>query len=222
MKKYKLTNFNHERGVTLIESVVALLVFSVGALGIAALQTVTLVRSDDVKQRSIAVWKAQELADRIRATRSIDDTAGLAAAFVTAVGDDISVIGSFDDSGALSCAGAVPTRCDDTTGNAVAQCTVDQIVTFDIWSVVCDPVNGASDVTIDDDIDGNSKLKNLDVALERTATGEMHLYFEWLSRAADQNAELLSDGNVENINTELCGNIIPVDARLETYCLRFF
>lgn len=211
-----------ELGASLIESVVALLVFSVGALGIAALQTVTLVRSDDVKQRSVAVWKAQELADRIRATRTIDNTDGLAQEYVDAIGDDASVIGSFANSGALSCSGAAPTRCDDVNGTAAAQCSSAQMVTFDIWSVMCDPVNGASAESIDDDLDGNSKLKDLDVALTRAASGEMRLYFEWLSRSADQNEELLSGGNVENIDTELCGDVVSVDARLETYCLRFF
>lgn len=222
MNYFEQNSRSYQQGSTLIESVVALLVFSVGALGIAALQTVTLVRSDDLKQRSVAVWKAQELADRMRATKSINGSAGLMQDFVDEIGNDISVIGSVANSGDFSCAGAAPTRCDDTNGTAVAQCSNDQMVDFDVWSVICDPVNGASDVGTNFNINGNNKLKNLDVALTRAATGEMRLYFEWLSSSADQNAELFTGGTVETIGTELCGDIIQIDARLETYCLRFF
>ena len=69
MKK-PIKSLANQAGATLLESLIALVVFSIGALGIAALQTATLVRSDDVKQRSIAIWKAQELADRIKASGS--------------------------------------------------------------------------------------------------------------------------------------------------------
>ena len=70
------TTIKFVRGATLVESLIALFVFAIGALGIAALQTTTLVRSDDVKQRSLAIWKAQELADRIKATTTLDDPDG--------------------------------------------------------------------------------------------------------------------------------------------------
>jgi len=71
-----------QRGSSLVEAMVALVVFAVGALGIAAMQTVSMVRGDDTRQRSIAIWKAQELVDRIKATKTTDDPDGLVAEYI--------------------------------------------------------------------------------------------------------------------------------------------
>ena len=84
-----------QNGASLIEAIVSLLVFSIGVLGITALQTLSLVRSGDVKQRSVAIWKAQELVDRIRSTRTIDNVNGLAGSYKTLIGGDVSEITSF-------------------------------------------------------------------------------------------------------------------------------
>ena len=96
MKNRPIRNLSKQLGTTLLEALIALVVFSVGALGVAALQTATLVRSDDVKQRSIAIWKAQELADRIKATDSVADPDGLGPEYIAEIGRDISSIGVFD------------------------------------------------------------------------------------------------------------------------------
>ena len=216
-------SYSKQNGTTLIESIIALLVFSVGVLGIAALQATTLVRSDDNKQRSIAVWKAQELADRIRATKSFSSPAGQARNYVGAIGNDVSVIGSFDGASAFRCAAAPAAQCEDTNGGLAETCSVGQMVNFDVWSVLCDPINGVSDTQINPDFDGTTKLKNFDVALTRSDdTGEMFLYFEWLARANDENRDVQPGAAPVTIATDLCGTSFQVDERLETYCLRFF
>ncbi len=212
-------------GVSLLEALIALVVFSVGALGIAALQTSTFVRSDDIKQRSLAIWKAQELADRIKASGSVDDPNGLAQNYIDEIArDNIDQIGTFDLNNLFVCPALAPTRCDDQASSAAGVCSANDLVTFDVWSVLCDPVNGASANTFGV-VDGENKLKNFDVALfERDVDaqdniGEYFLYFEWLSRSAEQD-QGLQDG-ATTVATDLCGETIEVDSRLSVYCLRF-
>lgn len=57
------------RGFTLVEAMVALLVLSIGLLGIAALYVETLSASRSALLRTQAVTLASDLADRIRANR---------------------------------------------------------------------------------------------------------------------------------------------------------
>ena len=63
-------NMNTQRGFTLIEALVAFLILSVGMLGIASLQTVSLRSGQTASLRTVAVIKAGEILDRIRANPS--------------------------------------------------------------------------------------------------------------------------------------------------------
>lgn len=60
---------NRSRGFTLVESLVALLVLSIGLLGIAALYMETLRAGRSALYRTEAVTMAADLADRMRANR---------------------------------------------------------------------------------------------------------------------------------------------------------
>ncbi len=211
-----------QRGATLLESIVALLVFSVGVLGIAALQATTLIRSDDVKQRSIAIWKAQELADRIRATKRPARPVGEVQRYINLIGNNTAVIGSFDNANNFVCAAAAPAQCEDTSTGSSNFCTVEEMAQFDVWSVLCDPINGVSDAQINLNLDGSNKLKNFDMAITQAPTGEVFLYFEWLARSNAENREINPDLAPVTVTTDLCGTDFEVDERLETYCLRFF
>lgn len=211
-----------QAGSTLIEAIVALLVFSVGVLGIAALQATTLMRSDDVKQRSIAIWKAQELADRIRATKRPTQPEGEILRYINLIGSDVGVIGSVDNSNPLVCAAAAPAQCEDTAAGPAAVCSIEQMVQFDVWSVLCDPINGVSDTQQNVNLDGANKLKNFDFAMTQAASGEVFLYFEWLARANAENREAGANAAPVTLTTDLCGTDVDVDERLEAYCLRFF
>ena len=65
------------RGFTLVEGLIALLVLSIGLLGIAALSVETLQSSRAAQFRTQAVSIAADLADRIRANRvPVDAYAG--------------------------------------------------------------------------------------------------------------------------------------------------
>ena len=72
-----------QRGLTLIESMVALLVISIGLLGIAALQITAMNQNTSSLNHSQAVWIAYNMSDRIRANlpefanyNGIDTTGG--------------------------------------------------------------------------------------------------------------------------------------------------
>ena len=56
-----------QRGVSLVESMIALLVISIGLLGIAALQITAMKQNSSALNHSQAVWVGYNMADRIRA-----------------------------------------------------------------------------------------------------------------------------------------------------------
>ncbi|MCP3672105.1 MAG: type IV pilus modification protein PilV [Gammaproteobacteria bacterium] len=62
-----LMRTHSQKGFTLIEAMIALLVISVGLLGIAALQVTSMQQNNSALHHSKAVWIAYTMADRIRA-----------------------------------------------------------------------------------------------------------------------------------------------------------
>ena len=62
-----LVKRNNQRGVTLVEAMIALLVISIGLLGIAALQITAMNQNTSALNHSQAVWAAYNMSDRIRA-----------------------------------------------------------------------------------------------------------------------------------------------------------
>ena len=56
-----------QRGVTLVEAMIALLVISIGLLGIASLQLTAMNQNTSALNHSQAVWIAYNMSDRIRA-----------------------------------------------------------------------------------------------------------------------------------------------------------
>ncbi len=205
-----------QMGGTLVEAVVSLFVFSIGALGIAALQTTSFMRVDDIKQRSIAVWKAQELVDRMRATKTSQDPNGLLPEYFALINntDADGGIGKFDASDDYSLRCAAPAkRCDDTSGSAATACSTQEYVQFDLWSVMCDPTSGVAVTT--GFSSGTVGLRNLELAMEQSGTG-YKVYFEWLSRSADNDTQIRGGGNIKAL---LCGEEKLLDPRLDAYCI---
>lgn len=102
-----------QRGFSLLEVLVALLVLSIGLLGLAALQTMGLKFNTQSYQRTQAVLNAYDIIDRIRA-----NPAGMAT-------------GGYDD---IDIATAAPTSpsCDTPPG-----CTPAQMAVYDVaqWKV---------------------------------------------------------------------------------------
>lgn len=214
----------------MIEALVALFVFSVGALGLAAMQTAALAQGDDSKQRALAIWKAQELADRIRSTKSQTNPAGLGARYQTILGNNANDIGTDTANRvfttAVGCATPVAAnRCADHrdgagTFVAGAACNNTQLVTFDIWDVMCEPGSG---LTTANDTTGSVGLLEVEVDLVSAANAsgvvEYTLYMEWVSRNTETRQA--TNTNLQNITTNLCGNVVAVEPQLDVYCLRF-
>jgi type IV pilus assembly protein PilV len=85
-----------QRGTTLIETLVALLVLSIGLLGVAGLQLTSLRNNRSAHLRSQAQVMAYDITDRMRANRkkAIDNAAyniaiGVAGTGGTLAGDDV-------------------------------------------------------------------------------------------------------------------------------------
>lgn len=70
-----------QRGTTLVETLVALVVLSVGLLGIAALQMASLTNNRGAHLRSQAAVLAYDIADRMRANRVVAMANGYAVTY---------------------------------------------------------------------------------------------------------------------------------------------
>lgn len=132
-----------QRGMTLIEALITLLVVSIGLLGVAALQVVGLQEGASAFRHSQATWLAYDMADRIRA--NIDPAA--LDPDDTSVGPD--AIADHYDGIALNAA-STPNGQACGVGN---DCTRAQMVLFDTdqWlDEINDLPNGAG--TVDEDL----------------------------------------------------------------------
>lgn len=84
MKKNLRMNVRRSRGITMVEALVALVVISVGMLGIAGLYLSSLQAGRAANLRVQAVNLAAEMADRIRANREAFGAYALAASTLPA------------------------------------------------------------------------------------------------------------------------------------------
>lgn len=113
-------------GFTLIESMVALLVLSIGLIGIAALHGQALSASRTAVNRTKAINLAADMADRIRVNRTAE------AAYENAAANH---------------------NCDPDSGGAATDCTPAELAEHDRWvweDLVADSLPGGSgDVAVD-------------------------------------------------------------------------
>ena len=65
-----LNRNRNQQGLTLVEAMIALLVISIGLLGIASLQLTAMNQNASSLNHSQAVWYAYNMSDRIRANIS--------------------------------------------------------------------------------------------------------------------------------------------------------
>ena len=214
-------SMSKQRGVTLIESVIALLIFSLGVLGLTAMQLTSLGASGSSQQRSIVIWKAQEFVDRIKSNRAISDR------YITSISNqDFASIGVDGNAGLLNCANfAKPaTVCADEAGGVNAQnCSDDDDkVSYDIWDVFCNPISGLATSGVASANTGG--VVGLEVALKQNtiaADGDNDhlLAFEWVSRETENNSNI---ANAAVLSTSLCGEPNQdIASNLDVYCIRF-
>lgn len=110
MLKHKPT-----QGFTLLELLIALVLLSLGILGLMGMQTNLMRGAAENSQRSVAIFLGQEMLDRIRANSQS------ANVYRTSING-------------LSCA-TVPSVC----GASPNTCTSSEMATRDVWEVLCEP-----------------------------------------------------------------------------------
>ena len=113
---------NRQQGASLIEVMVALLIFTVGLLGLAAMQLNSLQSVADSGQRSQSVWLMHDFIERMRA-----NPAGTPAQYAAAA----------------NCAALPNPMCADYFNPATntkvnsSQCNATQMAVFDVWEARC-------------------------------------------------------------------------------------
>jgi len=66
-----------QEGVTLIEALIAMVIFSVSALGLAAMQLASISETDEIKKTTVISFKMQELVEKMQSTVTTSTPAGL-------------------------------------------------------------------------------------------------------------------------------------------------
>lgn len=171
-----------QRGMTLIEVLVTLLVMSIGLMGLAALQMNTLKESVDVSRQSHGVWLVDELATRMRANQ-----AGLGSGYTTAAANDDLC----DAPPAKRCADY---NDGDAKVNGSASCSADDMAELDVWQVACgsnlDGVTSNSVQNIDiTDFDITCADSDDSDAIACSPLSPFTITLTWTSRSAtDTNA----------------------------------
>ncbi|GAB6041026.1 type IV pilus modification protein PilV [Endothiovibrio diazotrophicus] len=136
---------NRSRGFTLLEVLVALLVLSVGLLGLANLQILGLRSTQGAFLRSQATLLAEELAEKMRATvndstafvdansngdNDTDDAYSVASPYANATSGNA-------DSWNVNCAVPPAPFCSDRVGLPAGTCTPVQMAQFDFYILSC-------------------------------------------------------------------------------------
>ncbi len=86
-RKEHITDTHRTNGFTLIEVMVAVLVLSIGLLGIASLQATSLRNNNDASMQTRASYMASDMADRMRANAASVNAYPAATLATPAVGD---------------------------------------------------------------------------------------------------------------------------------------
>lgn len=163
----KHTHNKKQNGSTLIEVLIALLVFTIGLQGIASMQYQSVKDNFDSNQRSHGVWAAQELINRIRANPN-----GRASVPPNA--------SSYSHNGNPCDANEPNPYCADRQAAAAAACSPAEIAAFDIWESVCTAPNQAHN-------QGRGQLFNPNLIITCTEPctedSEFTLSLQWQSKS---------------------------------------
>lgn len=89
-----MNSLQRQRGISLLETLIAVLVLAIGLLGVAGLQTTNLKNSQSAHQRTMAVMLAGSMAERIRANAGVAATGAFA---LSKTCSNISLAGSIQN-----------------------------------------------------------------------------------------------------------------------------
>ena len=186
-------------GATMVEILVAILIFSIGMLGYAAIQTRGLKESFDNGQRTVAVWQVQELIDRVQLNSDqLED-------YITAL-DDFSLEDDCD----------TPDQyCAATSSGAAEICNAAQLATFDVWDTLCNtPVETTDGVAVSEElIDVVFDLSCFPSVSPCPANSDVILTYIWISKAAAGDRRI-DDADADSTDLNL-------DVNEQTYWVRF-
>lgn len=152
-----------QRGFSLIEVLVTIVILSTGMLGIAALYVESLKSGHTALARTKAINLAADMADRIRVNRA---------------GEQFYVVG------AINAQAAPPVQCGARLGLDAVDCNAEQMADYDIWQW-----KTALGNTADEDAK-KSGLANARGSIARnTATNPttMTIEIQWSEKESDQN-----------------------------------
>jgi len=154
--------------MTLIELLVAIVIFVVGILGYAQYHTRLLQESFDHRQRSLALRKADELIDQITANRSLPAL----KQYVSAL-DNKNLCENSAKASCMVNTKPVPT----------ASCTSQELAIYDLWNLVCHPATGLSNSLID---------FSAELVCNGTCgdSSGLTLNINWISRLIDNDSRL--------------------------------
>lgn len=112
---------SRQRGLGIIEVLIALVVVSLGVLGVAGLQLSGMRHSAGSFHRTQALALAEDVAERMR---------------LNGPGVEAGAYDGFD-SAALSCTAAPDPYCQQRGAGAAAACTTGELADFDLWIASC-------------------------------------------------------------------------------------
>jgi len=179
-RKNLLPICNKQKGSTLIEVLIALLVFTIGLQGIASMQYQSVKDNFDSAQRSHGIWAAQELINRIRANPDGRANGGY-------------IINANPCDGGLP-----PTYCSDRDANAAAVCTSAEMATFDIWEALCPTPNQAHNQNQSSLFNPNIEITCADAPC--TEDSQFTLTLQWQSKSVSDDSVIQDDD--DSLKTE--------------------
>jgi type IV pilus assembly protein PilV len=127
-----------QRGFTLLEVMVSLMIVTVGLLGVAKMQALALTNTSVASMRSLAAIEAASLAATMHENRTYWSSAAPAA---NAGGIEVKGTGP-GSSPQITASGTLTTPVDCTTGATVPYCTSDQVAAYDLqqWATAVNSV----------------------------------------------------------------------------------
>jgi len=163
-----------QRGITMWEVLVTIVISTIGLLGLSALQMQSVRSAEDSGNRSHAIWMTNDLINRMRANE-VQDYSFAGTMNCADFPNDLTPCGAYHNGAAAV---------------APAACTNAEQARFDRWEVLCGmPAN----------VDGNatvmrssaSFITNPNLQITALANGDMQMTISWDSRTSGAD----NDGN---------------------------
>lgn len=107
---------NHSSGFTLLEVMIAMVIFSIGLLGLAGIQAVSIQNNNSAYTRTVSMQLAYNMADVLRAST-----------------DNEGSINSVFDSVTTAIPGSAPTSCVQKNAAGAPDCTETALANFELY-----------------------------------------------------------------------------------------